>query len=457
MKTLYFLWASALMFFIGCVSEDYLFEEPVYITEVPSNNKVGTCSAALSEGQLNAVKKARQITDILFIPKDTIDAKNNIYFPNIAYKGLIYSSVKELDTYVGPNISFHTFMTAVNNPRSVIYTEHIDKYPYHGVNCRAYYGTMCNGLVSYALGIDYISSDFPISNVMTEVDYSSLENLEVADVLWIPGHVTLITDVQKNKQGVVQNIEICESNLGGARRYTKSREEFISMTGKKFEKVYRYTELYKNVSYIPAQEFVPVLDEAQIPFVYNDDLCVNKGDKSCYLEGESITVNIFRDYEYLEIYKDNSLYDTIDASKGFDVVISELPYGDYKARICYQNETSTGIHTATMSTRSVENKCFSDYTCWKVINIELLPDRENNKLFFSSANATPCQISFRSLSGEHLPYNDYLNRDLTIEERLQGYVDVPPEKLNTSYPYVHLLFSTDYGNVINKPFNWIVK
>ena len=44
-------------------------------------------------------------------------------------------------------------MTAIHNPRSKIYTEKLDQSPYHGYNCKAYYGTVCSGLVSYALGI----------------------------------------------------------------------------------------------------------------------------------------------------------------------------------------------------------------------------------------------------------------------------------------------------------------
>lgn len=136
------------------------------------------------------------MTDITFTPRNPIDYNSGTYQPGTTYKGLIYSSVKETETYVGENVSFHTFITAVKNPQSKLYTERVDQYPYHGVNCKAYYGTVCSGLVSYALGLvpRYATFDFPESDLMDIVDYSLPENLQIADVLWRDGHVALITE-----------------------------------------------------------------------------------------------------------------------------------------------------------------------------------------------------------------------------------------------------------------------
>lgn len=99
------------------------------------------------------------MTDLQFIPSDTLYAnKRKTYCPNISYKGLVYSSVLETNTFVGIDVSFHTFMTALRNPKSVLYTENINRPPYHGdlMGKGAYYGTVCSGFVSYALGLRYI-------------------------------------------------------------------------------------------------------------------------------------------------------------------------------------------------------------------------------------------------------------------------------------------------------------
>ena len=66
---------------------------------------------------------------------------------------MAYSSVKEINTYVGRNVSFYTFMTAVNNPKSKIYTEDLSAPPYHGTHSATYYGITCSQAVNYALGI----------------------------------------------------------------------------------------------------------------------------------------------------------------------------------------------------------------------------------------------------------------------------------------------------------------
>ena len=137
------------LLFLSCSSKEDVFPNII------EKNSADKLSSLLEIGSLNAVKKARQMTDISFTPLKPIEANHRTYKSGKKYTGLIYSSVKEIGTYVGPNITFHTFMTAIHNPRSKIYTEKINELPYHGTNCKAYYGTVCSGLVSYALGIQY--------------------------------------------------------------------------------------------------------------------------------------------------------------------------------------------------------------------------------------------------------------------------------------------------------------
>ena len=78
-----------------------------FIRTFPERTK-GMSSALLKkeQGKLNAIKKAYQMTEFTFTP--VADIWNNIdfYYPNVEYKGLIYSSVKEIGTYIGTNVSF---------------------------------------------------------------------------------------------------------------------------------------------------------------------------------------------------------------------------------------------------------------------------------------------------------------------------------------------------------------
>ena len=422
------------IFVFGCSSGEDFLSEVTVIENAPSKEEL----TPLEIGTLNAVKKAHQMTDIEFTPLNPIGANYRTYKAGETYQGLIYSSVKEIGTYVGPNVSFHTFMTAIHNPRSKIYTERINKRPYHGTNCKAYYGTVCSGLVSYALGIGLGSYDFPNSSLMVEVDYSEIDNIQVADVLWKSGHVALITDVARDTSGHVASIEVSEAKQNGCVRYTIPAIRFSNFMSSSFTRIYRYTELYKNTDYTPAPEFVAVMDETPVPFVYNDDLCADKGDKSCYLEGEKITINVMHDYEYMEIYKDNEPYMTVDATSDGDVVFEDLPYGDYKANICYGSTHAK-----------------SDYTYWKVVNLELEADRSKHRLYFRSANAVPTSMAFTSLSGSRLKAKPTLFRcNITEEDRLKGYIEIPEDQTQENFPYIRFYFSTDYGKVRNMSFNW---
>ncbi len=97
-------------------------------------------------------KKAHHMADIRWTPLNDIPGLTKPIPAGIERVGLPYSSVKEKDKFVGLEVSFHTFMTALHNPRSVLYTEDVKESPYYGTNCGPYYGTVCSGAVNYALG-----------------------------------------------------------------------------------------------------------------------------------------------------------------------------------------------------------------------------------------------------------------------------------------------------------------
>lgn len=421
---------------ISCSSEE---EFVLTYRPILSNDSIEYSAYNDSLGRVNAVKKARQLTDIEFTPHSELKGLDKIYHPDKTYHGIMYSMVSEMGNYVGTNVSFHTFMTAVHNPKSKLYTEDVSQPPYHGRNCNSYYGSVCSHLVSYALGISpgYSSKDFNESELMTMVPPKDTDSIKVADVLWKPGHVAIITDIERNEQGLVSKVEICESISTGCRRYSKRRNEFEKMLESSFKKILRYTELYKNLSYTPIPEFVAVVDETPNPYQYNDDLCVDKGDKSCYLECDSVVINIMHAYDQVDIFKGNELFKTIEGTNE-DVTLFNLSYGDYKARLSHNGQ-------------------YSDYTYWKVVNASVTADRKNGRLYFHSENAEPIYVNCRDIAGlmEPLPtsnsYCFYIFEDNDIQK---GYVDIDKLKIRRDNPYVRVYFLTEYGTIINRPINW---
>ena len=395
-------------------------------------------------GRLNAVKKAHQMTDLPIYPILTLQAnKHKTYEAKKNARGLIYSSTREINNFVGQDVSFHTFMTALHNPRSLLYSEKIDMPPYHGSNCRAYYGTVCSSLVTYALGLKITqrSADIPVADYMELINDQSATGICVADVLWRDGHVALITDVEKKRGGSIGRIEYCEAVKSGCRRRVlESGEEFNKMISQRKMRIYRYKYLYQNTTYTPVCEFVAVEGEKLAPFVYNDDICANKGDKSCYVTGEIVILNVAKGYDVVEIFKDSKLYKTISIGKQLDIILKDLPYGDYRARV-------------------VNGEKKSDYTYWKVIDVNVRIDNKNCIIYFGSSNAKPVYYEFCNISGDRpTNKNRIYAAELTGKDIQSGYVRVKaprkPTKDKKGCPYVKIHFGCEYGRVINKPINW---
>ncbi len=394
------------------------------------------------QGIYNAIRKAHQLTDIEFTPVRDFEYNTGSYSSGVSYKGVPYSSVKEIETYVGENVSFHTFMTAIQNPRSKLYTERINDKPYHGKNCKAYYGTVCSGLVSYALGLvpRFNSYDFPLSDKMEDISSFEPELLCEGDILWREGHVAMITGIIKDYAGTVKELEISESGGSRCKRYSVTRDYFVNtiMTNH-FRKIYYYKELSKNIDYHPVTEFVAVDDEDKQSFIYNQDICVDKGDKSCYLENEPVVVNVLsEDAVLLEIYRNDSLYQTYVINDETDVVFDKLLFGDYKARIVFDMVSGQ----------------FSDYTYWKVVHADVSLEPLNRILYFHSLNSEPNQIVFCNINGKRPPMSEGYCKIISPEELTQGFVSIPADRILSNYPFVKVFFKTDFGTITSNPINW---
>lgn len=444
--------------FIGCGKDEiYSYNEAISSPITFYNRSDNGNSTDFTEiGRQNAVKKAYQMTDLQFVPLKPIGQRNGTYESGITYKGVMYSSTKELETFVGNDISIHTLMTAIHNPRSKIYTEDISLPPYHGKNCSSYYGAVCSSLVSYALGIEtrYWANDFPLSDDMKEVDSSEPDSIQIADVLWKDGHVVMITDIVKDEDNHISKVEVSECAGVGCKRYYRSRKQLVELLNTTYKKIFRYTELYKNTDYTPVPQFVAVKDEIPEQFQYNEDLCVDKGDKSCYLEDEDVVVNIQCDFMFLEIYRDDNLYITISDNSEKDILLTNLPYGDYKARLCFDYDIDTGMNPPVMKSRDTAVGQYSDYTYWKVVNTNVVADRTKGRIYFNSANASPLFIRYCNIYGEGGSLTTNNLQLLTEEEKKQGYIDIPQDRIKSNCPYVRVIFQTNYAKVINRPVNW---
>ena len=158
------------------------------------------------------------------------------------------------------------------------------------------------------------------------------------------------------------------------------------------------------------------------------------------MEKKEVIINILNsDWETLEVYKDNNLLFKKKNDGLKDYCFDNLSWGDYKARIII-NELD-GV--------------YSDYTCWKVVNAEVQYDRNSSKLYFNSMNSIPDYVICCKLNGLPIPLYEGFSHVFTEKEIKEGQIDVPVNLLNPSYPFIKVMFKTEYGRIIQKPITWV--
>ena len=210
-----------------------------------------------SQGVKNAIARAYQLTDIEWTPVasmpgvDKIDGEFKVitYEAGTTYQGIPYSGTTATDTYVGLNVSLESYLTALKNKNSVLYTENL-----FSTNNKSatYYGTVCSKFAQYILDIpgSYNTSNVAnIPGVMTVAlpgKYAA-NQIKLGDiVLHTKDHTTVCTDILYDVDGNVAFIEISEAVFPRLRRKLWTPEEFFDHF-----KGYRLCR-YQHINDVPA-------------------------------------------------------------------------------------------------------------------------------------------------------------------------------------------------------------
>ena len=375
------------------------------------------------------VKKAHQIADIKWMPLRSVPSLSDKWTPaGTQMLGIPYSSVKEKDKFVGQEVSFYTFMSAAHNPRSVLYTEDVKKFPYYGENCGMYYGTVCSMAVNYALGIErpIESKLYGVLPYIARVKDQNLDKLYAGDILWSKGHVVLIIGIERDEAGFPKSFSILESS-GNTRIKTLSRESFQTRWKEVGWVAYRYLKLADNVNYEPLP-FVKNPGDPEVSYDYNSDLCTSRGDYACFLYGEVITINVFdTSYDELDIYKDDKLLQKIPfGSSQEDFAFSNLPSGLYKAKLSSNDKQSNP-------------------TYFEIIDEDTTVIHKNGGYIvsFCSENAIPEYVVICLRDGSREAIIDISDRD-----RLENRICLTG---NFTGKYLKVFYKGKYGRVSNFP------
>ena len=345
--------------------------------------------------------------------------KGDSFAPGRCVKGVPYSSVKEINTYLFQDVSYHTFMTAVHNPNSVFYSEDISKDPYHGVNCAPYYGAVCSSAVMYAFGfsIPYYANQLVKLPSMEALEPQSIDSLKVCDIMWKSGHVQMIFNVE-HREDTLYRVTTFESAGSNAHITSYTIEKFRQLWEKGRYVGYRY----KNLVY---SEEPPVLKSLD-PVDYNDDLCPSKGDRAVYHTSDSITINIF-----------NQDYDEIVLTKNGNVISQEMYAGDSH---CFYG-LEPGIYFVFLQKGDTMTAPVSFETLSTDVHYTLREDGGLVVYFDTSTFAVYAATC--TLQGDSLCY------PISDRDRERGFIVIPP--MNKPEYYCKVIFRGEYGRIINSP------
>lgn len=362
---------------------------------------------------------------------------------------LPYSDVAQTRKYVPNNVSLRTFMTAVKNKRSLLYTEelnnNVSKYgmSYQSGNRRAYYGSVCSGLTAWVMGLDtlYLSIAYNEGNVpgLTDFEYVDENSVRPLDLIWWNGHIAIISDIYKDDFGKVHYIVIAEMSQPYAYRTFYTPAQFVQRTtNATFHRWNGWENLEEPEDARELSQYI--IGDVKRETEYNPDIMCFAGDYAAFAEGDIIHLNARRNSTYtgVELYKDDVLLQTIDITGlSADTIITpntedwvdvnlttlNLTYGKYKARL------TDGTNT-------------TDYTYFEVIDITFSATKSGSTVtaYFSSNEGTPVSL-------ERVKSNGFADgyRPITAEMVEAGQATAFNAK--TGYPNLILLVKGDYGTV----------
>lgn len=343
------------------------------------------------------------------------------YEPGVVVKGIPYSSVKEINTYLFQDVSYYTFLTAIHNPNSVIYTEDISKSPYHGVNCAPYYGSVCSSSVMHAFGIriPYYAEQIITLPSFRILEHQSVDSLRVCDVLWKQGHVQMVFDIERQAD-TLYKITTFEQSGRSAHLTSYSRERFLKMWTEQNYVGYRYNQLKYSDETI---EYNGV-DNIE----YNNDLCPSKGDKSVYRANDTITINIL-----------NTNYDEIVLMKENKLILSEHLSGDTYKFI----NLKEGLYDVFLKSNNGQSLPISFESI--DVNVECsLKEYNKLEIIFSPAEkADYVAICTQTGLSQYYPISNH--------ERKKGFIVINNPVDNK---YCKVVFRGTYGSIVNRPL-WI--
>lgn len=194
--------------FKALLREEGLAGSEVSLMDTSSSGTDITIAPAVSEGQKNIVKRARQLNEIEWTPIENITQWGNygVFKAETTYKGIPYGQPINCNGYIGYGASLETFASSVLDNTSKIYTT-VSTYNKVAPSL----STDCSGYVSYAWGLDTRKTTYSLPEVAQKVGEQSLYSLQVGDCLdELRSHVVLVSGLTYDGNGNIIGVETME-------------------------------------------------------------------------------------------------------------------------------------------------------------------------------------------------------------------------------------------------------
>ncbi len=216
------------------------------------------------------------------------------------YTGVPYSSVKTVGRCIGFDIYLKTFLAAVENPHSVLYTEDLSGKV---SNAAPYYGKVCSTFTSYGLqcALPYRSShhDPQFRSGVVLVDPQSAQAAEPGDVIYTPpakvgggSHVELVTAVERSGESVTA-VRVEDSWPPTTRNLLRKASDFDSHISSRNRRLYRISDFDVWHGHNKAESFLfPNYDEDSATPAVNRILLLDRGDWVPYYRDQAVKFNV---------------------------------------------------------------------------------------------------------------------------------------------------------------------
>ena len=372
-----------------------------------------------------AVDYGRIMSQVKWTPvADGMPKRKGFFEKGREYTGVPYSSVKSVGRYIGYDIFLKTFLAAVENPESVLYTENL----YGEVsNAECYYGKVCSSYTSYALqcGVWYISRVHgpKFRDGVTLVEPQSALFAEVGDVIYTPparkgggSHIELVTGITRDSDGKVSHVRVEESWPETTRETSRDVAGFDAHIGARDRELYRITDLdaWREGNRADAFLFPNYEEDAVVPDI-NRVLLLDRGDWVPYQKGQAVKINIMdRDAQGVKALVVKRAHEVVELIERPGRGVIELAFstcGDYTAH-CVMNDGS-------LSPVCEFSVCDLDFS----LPEEGITMGEAWAVDIDSENMKPIILYFHSSTNAYTQHNVFV----TERDRKAGKISIPAD------------------------------